>query len=103
MKDSTTVLLTAGEAALLLRRSNLHQVGAPQPRSARCRVRNMKRHFSIGRSSRSARETYRIDDTSCDGSGLTPDDGAARAERGLPEVSRSDLRDVVSRNSIKGG
>jgi hypothetical protein len=38
------------------------------------------RHFEPGMSGRPARETYRIDHTSCDGSGLVADDGNQRHE-----------------------
>jgi hypothetical protein len=45
----------------------------------------MKRHFQVGHSSRSPKETYRIDHTSIDGSGLQRDDGDSRNEQHLDD------------------
>jgi hypothetical protein len=45
----------------------------------------MKRHFKVEHSSRSPKETYRIDHTSVDGSGLQRDDGAQFHEQDMDD------------------
>ena len=45
----------------------------------------MKRHFQVGHSGRSPKERYRIDQTSCDGSGLQRDDGKQQGERDMDD------------------
>jgi hypothetical protein len=45
-----------------------------------------KRHFPTGHSSRPPKETYRIDHTSVDGSGLQRDDGAQFHEELPPDA-----------------
>jgi hypothetical protein len=45
----------------------------------------MKRHFQVGHSSRSPKDSYRIDHTSVDGSGLQRDDGAQFHEELPPD------------------
>jgi hypothetical protein len=47
----------------------------------------MKRHFPKGHSSRPPKETYRIDHTSVDGSGLQRDDGDQRGEELPPDMA----------------
>ena len=46
----------------------------------------MKRHFPAGHSSRPPKETYRIDHTSVDGSGLQKDDGEQFLEELPPDA-----------------
>jgi hypothetical protein len=45
----------------------------------------MKRHFKVEHSSRPPKETYRIDHTSVDGSGLQRDDGAQFHEQDMDD------------------
>jgi hypothetical protein len=64
----------------------------------------MKRHFEPGLTSRSPRERYLIDRTSCDGDGLVPDDGNQHRE-GHPDNSAENLLNVDSRapGGLRGG
>jgi hypothetical protein len=59
------------------------------------------RHYNVGPSSRRPRETYRIDHTSIDGSGLTRDDGNQQAEPQLDDfvatIANADMRNQRGR------
>jgi hypothetical protein len=50
-------------------------------------MKHFKRHFPVGPSSRNRRETYRIDETSQDGSGLSRDDGSQQKEPQLEDLT----------------
>jgi hypothetical protein len=60
-------------------------------------MKHFKRHFPVGPSSRNRRETYRIDHTSVDGSGLSRDDGNQMAEPQLDDTLAPDMRNQKGR------
>jgi hypothetical protein len=62
-----------------------------------------KRHYDLG-PSKFRGPGYRIDDTSIDGSGLVPDDGDSRRERGFMDVgpvSNADVRSSYTGQTAK--